>query len=301
MRAGLVRFRMKKVLITGIDGFTGSHLSSYLQKRGYDIYGTSFLGNGENIYRCDITKKSDILSVLELVKPDFFIHLSGISSPAHGKSEDFYRVNTIGTTNMLESFLELKLSPLKIIIASSAIVYGNQKLEILDESLCPNPANHYGASKHAMECLAKSCFEKLNIIVARPFNYTGVGQSSDFLIPKIVSHFKDKKSAIELGNIHVSREFNDISFVCEVYEKLLTCDTKNSIVNICSNRGIKLLDVISMMNGIAGYEIKVEINSAFIRDGEIQSLTGSNKKLFEIIGKTKQKEFSETLREMFEA
>lgn len=291
----------KKVLITGIDSFTGYYLSSYLQNCGYDVYGTSFFKETDKIYKCDITKKEDLLSVLKEVSPEFIIHLSGISFTAHGNNEDFYKVNTIGTINILDILVELNMNPLKIILASSATVYGNQGLEVLDESLCPIPANHYGLSKYAMECLAKNYFTKLNIIITRPFNYTGIVQEEHFLIPKIVKHFKESKKEIELGNLDVSREFNDISYVCEVYKNLLESDVKSEIVNICSNRGIKLLDVIEMMNDIAEYSIDVKINPEFIRKDEIKTLTGSPKKLFELIGHVTQKEFKDTLREMFEA
>ena len=290
-----------KVLITAIDSFTGSHLSSYLQSSGYDVYGTSFLNSSNNIYKCDITKKEDLLSVLKVVNPDFIIHLSGISFTAHGNMQDFYKVNTIGTINILDSLLELDMNPSKILLASSATVYGNQGVEVLDESLCPTPANHYGSSKYAMESMAKNYFDKLNIIITRPFNYTGINQEEHFLIPKIVKHFNESKKEIELGNLDVSREFNDISYVCEIYKNLLEVDSKSEIVNICSNRGIKLLDVIDIMNSIAGYKIDIKINEAFVRKDEIKTLTGSPKKLFELIGNIKQKKFKDTLREMFEA
>ena len=292
---------MKKVLITGIDSFTGKHLLAYLQNMGYDVYGTSFFNASAKKYRCDITKKEDILVVLKQLKPDFIINLSGISFAAHGDNEDFYKVNTIGALNILDALLELELNPSKIILASSATVYGNQGLELLDESLCPKPANHYGASKFAMESLASGYFDKLNIIIARPFNYTGLGQQKHFLIPKIVSHFKEKKETIELGNLHVSREFNDVSFVCEVYKKLLEVSHHSQVLNIASDRGIRLLDVIDMMQKIAGYKINVEVNPAFVRKDDIKTLTGSSKKLFELIGEVKQKDFTDTLREMFEA
>lgn len=289
---------MKKVLITGIDSFTGEHLKVYLQNSGYDVYGTSLFESGEKKYKCDITKKSDLLTVLDKVRPEFMIHLSGISFAAHDNSEEFYKVNTIGTTNILDGFIALGLNPQKIILASSATVYGNQGLEVLDESLCPKPANHYGASKYAMESLAQNYFDKLNIIITRPFNYTGVGQAEHFLIPKIVKHFREKKETIELGNLHVSREFNDIGFVCEVYKRLMECDKRSDTLNICSGRGVKLLDVIDMMSEIAGYEIKVEVNPAFVRHDEIKTLSGSPKKLFELIGEVKQIEFKETLKSM---
>ena len=292
---------MKKVLITGIDSFTGTHLSSYLQKDGYDVYGTSFFNEADKKYKCDITKKEDIKKILNKVNPDFIIHLSGISFAAHENNEDFYRVNTIGTINILDTLTELDINPVKVIIASSATVYGNQGLEVLDESLCPMPANHYGASKYSMECMAKNYFNKLNLIITRPFNYTGTGQEEHFLIPKIVKHFKENKKEIELGNLYISREFNDVSYICEIYKNFLESDISSEIVNICSNRGIKLLDVIEMMNEVAGYKIEIKVNPAFVRMNEIKTLTGSSKKLFNLIGNVKQKEFKQTLREMFEA
>jgi len=291
---------MKKVLITGIDGFTGLYLSSYLEKFDYDVYGTSLSVEGEKRYKCDITNKDNVLEVIKEVKPDFLIHLSGIAFAACGNLQDYYRVNTIGTTNILDAFVELEIYPSKIILASSATVYGNQGLEVLDESLCPKPANHYGASKYAMECLASSYFNTLPIIIARPFNYTGVGQNEHFLIPKIVKHFREKKSSIELGNLDVSREFNSVEFVSKVYKKLLECTSKNAVVNIATNRGINLLDVIKMMNDIAGYEIEIKINQAFVRKDEIKTLTGSSEKLFDIIGFIEQEEFKKTLKNMYE-
>lgn len=292
---------MKKVLITGIDSFTGVHLSSYLENSGYDVYGTSLSKNAEKKYKCNITSKEDILKILKIVKPDFFIHLSGISFTAHGNNEDFYKVNTIGTINILDAFIELDIKPEKIIIASSATVYGNQGVEILDEVMCPKPANHYGASKYAMECMTKNYFDKLNIIITRPFNYTGVGQAEHFLISKIVKHFKEKKEVIELGNLDVSREFNDVSYVCDIYKKLLECESKGEIVNISSNNGIKLLDVIDIMNKLASYKIDVKVNPEFVRKDEIKSLTGSTDKLFQMIGYIDQKDFEDTLRDMIEA
>ena len=291
----------KKVLIFGIDGFTGEHLSKYLRDDGFDVYGTSYSNLGNKIFKVDITYKADIDNVLREVVPDFIIVLSGISFPAHGHNEDFYSINTIGAINILETVILLNQHPRKIIMAGSATIYGNQGLGILDESLCPIPANHYGASKYAMESMAKNYFNKLNIIITRPFNYTGINQVDNFLIPKIVNHFKENKKVIELGNLDVSREFNDVEFVCEVYKKLLESNTKSQIVNICSNRGIKLLDVIDTMNEIAGYKIEVKVNPAFVRKDEIKSLTGSSEKLFEMIGVIEQKDFNETLKGMFES
>ena len=291
---------MKKVLITGIDSFTGIHLSKYLASLGYDVYGTSLFTTEDKKYRCDITCKSDVVDVLHKVKPDYFIHLSGISFAAHGNNEEFYKVNTIGSTNILDAFLELDFTPKKIILASSATVYGNQGLEVLDESLCPKPANHYGASKYAMECLAREYFEKLPIIITRPFNYTGIGQADHFLVPKIVSHFKRKESVIELGNLHVSREFNDVALACDIYTKLLESNASSEIVNLCSGQAISLMEIIEQMNTIAGYKIDIQVNPAFVRANEIKLLVGSTDRLETLIGPLKSFSLEQTLRTMYE-
>lgn len=290
----------KKVLIFGIEGFTGIHLSKYLQNDVYEVFGTSYNEAKENIFEVDIRKKDDVIKVLQTVVPDYIIVLSAISSPAHGDNEDFYSINTLGAINVLDSIELLHQTPKKIVMVSSAAVYGHLGLDVLDESLCPKPVNHYGASKYSMECLAANYFSKLNVLITRPFNYTGVGQLDNFLIPKIVSHFKENKKEIELGNLNVEREFNDISYVCEVYKKLLESDKKSFVVNICSGRGIKLLDVVEMMDDIAGYTIEVKVNQALIRKDDIKILTGSTKKLFSLIEQVNQKEFKETLRDMFE-
>lgn len=289
----------KRVLITGIDSFTGGHLSIYLQKLGYEVVGTSYLKSDN--YRCDIRKKEEIVTLLREIEPDFIIHLAGISFPAHGENRDFYEINTIGAINILDASLEAGLNPKKIILVSSATVYGNQGVGLLDESLCPSPANHYGASKYAMETLAKNYFSKLNILIVRPFNYTGKNQAEHFLIPKIVKHFKEKKKSIELGNIDVVREFNGILYVCEVYAKLLDVDVSSEVVNLATNRGLKLLEVIEMMEEIAGYKIEIKINPKFVRKDEIKRLTGSSKKLFSLIGDVEQRDFRLTLKDMFEA
>lgn len=284
---------MKKVLIIGINSFTGMHLEKFLLEKGFDVVGTTSK-------TCDISKIENIIDVLNKTKPSFIIHLAAISFVGHKSNEDFYKVNTIGTTNLLDAVLKSDLKIEKILLSSSATVYGNQGLEILHESLCPIPANHYGASKYAMECLAKNYFDKLPIIITRPFNYTGVGQAEHFLIPKIVKHFKDRKKIIELGNLDVKREFNDVSFICEVYKRLLESEVKGEIVNIASQNPIALLDVIQIMNKISGYEIEVKVNPAFVRKDDIKSLCGSSKKLFELVGNMELTNIENILIKMFE-
>lgn len=283
---------MKKVLITAINSFTGRYLEKYLKNSNYEVVGTTSKS-------CDITKKDDILNVLKEYKPDFIVHLAAISFVGHSNIEEFYKVNTVGTINLLDAVIELNIGVDKIILSSSATVYGNQNREILDESICPMPANHYGASKYAMECLARNYFDKLPIIITRPFNYTGIGQAENFLVPKIVKHFKENKKEIELGNLDVKREFNDVSFICEAYKKLLESELRSEVVNIASQNPIPLFDLIQAMNEISAYKIEVKVNPAFVRKDEIKTLCGSSKKLFSLIGDINTIPIKETLENMY--
>lgn len=291
-----------KVLITGIDSFTGMHLSSYLETKGYRVYGTVLKeGDGFKTFTCNITCKQECIDVMSCVKPDCVIHLAGIAFVGHDNNEAFYEVNTLGTQNILDALIETNCKIQKVILASSATVYGDQGSEVLNESMCPMPTNHYGMSKLAMEHMARNYFKKLPILIVRPFNYTGVGQAEHFLVPKIVSHFKQKALHIELGNLYVEREFNDVFFTCNVYVRLLESEVISEIVNICSGTAISLMDIIDTMDSLARYRITVEVNPLFIREHEIKRLVGSITKLESIVGKIVPIPLIQTLSNMYEA
>ncbi len=290
-----------KVLITGINGFTGVHLERYLLSKGFDVYGTVMNSPINNThYLCDITQIDQVESVISELKPDYLIHIAGISFPAENNASLIYDVNVIGTKNILRALAKHAVHPKKVILASSATIYGKQGEEVLDESMCPKPVNHYGCSKLSMEYMSANFFDTLDIIITRPFNYTGIGQEKHFLIPKIVSHYREDKKEIELGNLNVAREFNDIDYIIDSYYKLMICEAKSITVNLSSNQPIKLLDVIEIMNEIAGYRIKVSINPLFVRDNEIPSLSGSTALLETIIEPDNRKTIRKTLQAMYD-
>jgi len=290
----------EKVFITGINGFTGKHLEKHLLGKGFQVYGSTLdETNVSNHFKCDILNENALFDVLNKVKPNYVIHLAATSFVASKNQENIYTVNVFGTINLLNAIQKLDYSLNKILIASSATVYGNVEGE-LNETMCPKPVNHYGNSKLVMENMIKPYFEKLNIIISRPFNYTGIGQDPHFLVPKILSHYRLGKEKIELGNIDVLREFNDVDFVIRSYTELMLSITRSEIVNVCSGNAISINDILNAMSTIAGYTINVEVNPKFVRPNEIRVLKGSTKKMTHIIGDfTNDFNIKHTLKKMY--
>lgn len=290
---------MKKALVTGATGFTGRYITAALISNGYHVVGLS--GSAAVSARlCNMTDARAVTAVVNEVCPDIVVHLAAVSFVDHGDAEAFYKVNVFGTLNLLEALSKAKTCPKKVLIASSANVYGSPAVEVIDESICPAPMNHYAVSKLSMEYLVRTWFDRLPIIITRPFNYTGPGQDERFLIPKIVGHFRRGERVIELGNLNVSRDFSDIRDVVRAYLALLESDAHSVIVNVCSGRCIALGDVITMMNAIANYAIEVRVNSFFERTNEIPRLLGDNTLLRKLVGFVPNTLFENTIRFIYE-
>ena len=265
-----------RVLITGADGFTGRHMAEEMTQHGYEVYGTVLSGElGPREFKVDLLDHDRLRDVVEEVAPSIVIHLAGISFVHGSNFQTMYGVNIVGTRNLLSALSMAKLSIERVLLPSSAVVYGNVSQPLISESCKVIPTNDYGVSKVAMEMMAKNWFDDLPITITRPFNYTGLNQDSVFVIPKIVDHFKLRKEAIELGSRNVRREFNDVRDVCGIYRKL--CDSERAVsqtVNVCSGRPICLDEVIDRLETSAGYKIERVLNSDFVRIGEIDTLAG---------------------------
>jgi nucleoside-diphosphate-sugar epimerase len=259
----------QKLLITGAKGFTGIYLSAVAQKAGF-----------ESISLCSNLNDTQTLEqeILE-IKPDFVAHLAGISFVASKDHEAFYRVHALGTSNLLQALSKLQSAPKKILLASSATVYGNSPHPLSTENQQLAPIDHYATSKVAMEEMAKTFFKRLPILIARPFNYTGPGQKGNFLIPKLVDHFVKKKPFIELGNLNIEREFNDVLMIIDAYIKLLELGTASETYNVCSGQARSLQFVLNALKKITGHDIEIRVNPEFVRTSEVHRMVGNPEKL----------------------
>lgn len=297
---------MKTLLITGLDGFTGQYLAAQAKLAGYRIVGTSHhqLDNQASEVEwhvCDLADAKAVKSLVQSVQPDAVAHLAAISFVAHGDVEAIYRTNILGTRHLLEALTTLKQMPETVLLASSANIYGNSNEGCLDECVAPSPANDYAVSKLAMEYMAKLYVERLPINIVRPFNYTGVGQSSNFLLPKIVAHVKSKAPVIELGNLNVARDFSDVRMVVAYYLKLLqNPQPSGSVFNVCSGKAHTLNEVLDLVQSISGHELEVRVNPDFVRANDVKILVGNKDKLDTAVGAVVTISLEDTLRWMIE-
>ncbi|MFC4932406.1 GDP-mannose 4,6-dehydratase [Massilia sp. GCM10023247] len=296
----------KRALITGMRGFTGQYVASELAAAGYRVFGTVMPGPGRaiepgaDLLAVDLCDRPALAAMVEQVQPDVVVHLAGIAFVGHGDVEQIYRVNVAGTRNLLEALAGTRHKASSVLLASSANIYGNAPVPVIDESVPPAPANDYAVSKLAMEYMARLWMDKLPIIIARPFNYTGPGQGENFLLPKIMGHFRRRERRIELGNLAIARDFSDVRMVARSYRRLLAAAPAGEAFNVCSGRSHSLADVIDMASEIAGYRIEVEVNPAFVRANDVLTLTGSNAKLAGVIGPVASPPLFETLRWMYQ-
>lgn len=280
---------MAKVLITGADGFTGRYLSSRLVDRQHHVVGlsrtASVLDNGVHVHACDLCDITSLQQMISTCAADWVVHLAAISFVAHTDVTELYQANIVGTRNLLDLLSRAAVTPSRVLVASSANIYGNRRQGILTEDMLPEPANDYGVSKQAVEALARIYGKQLPIIVTRPFNYTGRGQSPQFLLPKIVEHFQNRAPSIRLGNIDIARDFSDVRTVVDCYIRLLECEEAlGGTFNICSGQAHLLRDVIAMAERKTGHHIELEIDSNLVRRDEVKTLAGSKAALERVIG-----------------
>jgi nucleoside-diphosphate-sugar epimerase len=141
-----------------------------------------------------------------------------------------YAANTVGTSSLLEAVARTLPEVRKVLPASSAHVYGDADADPIDENVPPMPVNHCACSKLAMEPIARTWVDRLPIVIARPFNYTGPGQTEGFLIPKLEAHYAGRRPVLEPGNIEVERDFSDVRMVADAYARLLGSDATGVVV-----------------------------------------------------------------------
>ncbi|MDR0965421.1 MAG: NAD-dependent epimerase/dehydratase family protein [Myxococcales bacterium] len=296
---------MSRALVTGVAGFTGKYLVHELTAQGHDVFGIG-IEPRPDIPALRAYRQLDLMDVRALdmaladLTPNLVFHLAGMSHVTRDSAEALYRVNIMATRHLLDGLARLDHAPSRVLLASTANLYGNQS-GTLDETTVPAPTNDYAVSKLAMEHMAALFRDRLPITIVRPFNYTGRGQSVNFLVPKLVHHFKHRLPTIELGNIDVVRDFSDVRDIATAYVRLAQAtDPGWGPFNLCSGVGQSLRGILDLLRRLTGHSPKLEINPAFVRKGDVNTLIGSRARLVATVGALETIPFETTLDWMLE-
>jgi dTDP-glucose 4,6-dehydratase len=292
-----------KILVTGADGFIGSHLTESLVRQGYDVrafvyynsfnswgwldHCTSDVKDHFEVFAGDIR---DPYGVKEAMKGcDLVLHLAAlIAIPYSYHSPDTYiETNIKGTLNVLQAAKELGIK--RLIHTSTSEVYGTAQFVPITENHRLNGQSPYAASKIGADQLAYSFFSSFNLPVSiiRPFNTYGPRQSARAVIPTVITQIANGKSKINLGATSPTRDFNFIKDIVLGFISALESENGlGEVVNLGSNSEISILDTVNIIAELM--EKKIEINTESYRvrpeNSEVERLWADNSKARDLFG-----------------
>jgi GDP-4-dehydro-6-deoxy-D-mannose reductase len=287
-----------KALITGACGFVGNHLVRLLISKGIEVWGTKLKDN-ETMDRdiadrvtlrpCDVTDAGQVKSVLTEYCPDYIVHLAAQSSVARSWENpvETYRINVMGTVNLLEGAIALVSSP-RVLLVGSSEEYGKVSPEQmpLNEGTPLNPANPYGSSKAAVSLLFNNYYVKygLPVIMARAFNHIGPGQAPGFVTVDFARQVAEienglKEPVMTVGNLEACRDFSDVRDVVEAYRLLIEQGNPGEVYNIASGKAYPISKVLDILLEKARVRITVKPDLSKMRPADIPLLQGDISKI----------------------
>ena len=293
----------KKILITGISGFVGRHLSQRLLDLGYEVFG---LDRGVPL---DLPEACQYLTV-DLQDPasmmalprEWFgvIHLAGASIPSLFATTAPVVGNLQITLNLLEH-----LQAAKVLLVSSCHVYGpSDRLRGEDHPIVPQ--GRYGLSKHLIEQMALHYEQKLDIRIARPFNHLGPGQRAELVIPsllhRLATHPKDDLEPVLMHGQNSVRDFIDVRDVVEAYRAILELETPaHKVFNVCTGRACSSGEVVRTILELTGSKRTAQFSNKPNSQDDIPFLVGDCTRLKEASGWVPRMTLADSLSSMLEA
>jgi len=291
----------KKILVTGADGFIGSHLTEMLVKHGADVKALSYY-NSFNYWGwledLDCIDDIEVLSgdvrdphyCKQMIKGvDIVFHLAAlIAIPYSYIAPDSYvDTNIKGTLNICQAALENGCE--RVIHTSTSEVYGTAQYIPIDENHPLQPQSPYSATKIGADAIAMSFFNafELPIIIARPFNTYGPRQSARAVIPSIIIQIINGEKIIKLGDLTPTRDFTYVEDTCRGMVSLGECeDAVGETVNIGSNLEVSIGEVFNLIKEIMNVDIEVITENARIRPSksEVYRLLCDNTKINALTG-----------------
>ncbi|TGK14576.1 NAD-dependent 4,6-dehydratase LegB [Leptospira stimsonii] len=288
---------MKKILITGADGFIGSHLTESLVRQGFDVK-AFVLYNSFNSWGWLDSCQSDVKGKFEIFSGDIrdpngvrtamkgcdaVLHLAAlIAIPYSYHSPDTYvDTNVKGTLNVVQAAKDLNIS--KVVHTSTSEVYGTARFVPITEDHPLQGQSPYSASKIGADQIAMSFYSSFGtpVSVVRPFNTYGPRQSARAVIPTIITQIANGKRKIKLGAIHPTRDFNFVKDTVSGFISALNSDSSiGEVINIGSNFEISIGDTVKAIAEVMKVTVEVESDDQRLRPekSEVERLWASNEK-----------------------
>jgi len=307
---------MKKVLITGIAGFAGSHLAEYCLTKDAEVFGTvRWRSNMDNIDRikdklhlldCDIRDASSVSSVLEETRPDYIFHLAAQSfvPTSWSAPAETLTTNILGELNIFEAIRKLDINP-RVQIACSSEEYGlvyEDEVPIKETNQL-RPLSPYGVSKVAQDLLGYQYHQSygLHIIRTRAFNHEGARRGSVFVISNFAKQIAEiefgiRKPVIKVGNLDSLRDFTDVYDMVRAYWLALEKGEPGDVYNISSGKTVKIGDMLNMLLKMSNKEINIEKDASRMRPSDVPILLGDSTKFREKTGWEPEIPFEKTVK-----
>ena len=271
---------MKKILVTGADGFIGSHLVESLCHSGYDVKALCIYNSMNNwgwLEKLESKKNIEIISgdirdpffckaITENI--DAIFHLAALIAIPYSyiAPESFIETNVKGTMNICQAALENNVK--KIIHTSTSEVYGTALYVPIDEKHPLQPQSPYSASKIGADAIAMSYFNSfgLPLTIARPFNTYGPRQSARAIIPTIITQILSGKKTIKLGDVSPTRDFNYVSDTCDALKNIFEAkNIEGKILNIGSQTETSIKELLEKIKILMDSDIEFIYDSERVR------------------------------------
>ena len=290
-----------KILITGITGFAGSHLTHYLRAiEGVEVAGLDLAAPGEGflelftgeappVHCCDLADAGAVAAVKEREKPDAVAHLAARAQVAGAWREAPSILETnIVCTQILMQTLHEKVPAARVMIVSSSEVYGKVDQDKLpaDETSALKPGNPYSVSKVAQEFVALQYFEAFGaeVVIARPFNHIGPRQVGNFVVPAFARQIAEMEAGLQepvlrVGNLDSRRDFSDVRDIVRAYYLLLARGKPGEAYNIASGVSYLISDILEKLLELATVDPVIENIPELMRPSDTPVVVGDSTKL----------------------
>lgn len=304
---------MQKVLVTGADGFIGSHLTEMLLEQGYKVKALSYYNSFNDWGWLNNVKHPELEVVTGDVRDPHFckhitqdveiiFHLAALIAIPYSyvAPNSYVDTNIKGTLNICQAAKENGVK--KVLVTSTSEVYGTARYVPIDENHPKQPQSPYSATKIGADAIAMSFYNAfaLPVVLVRPFNTCGPRQSARAIIPTIITQIANGMQEIKLGDLTPTRDFNFVKDTCKGFIELSKCDAAiGQEVNICSNNEISMRDTLNLIARLMDSDVKFIEDQARIRpqNSEVFRLWGDNTKVKSLTGYEPSYSLEEGLKE----